>query len=451
MRANGSTPDDMDPLARIARYGWTADSRALQPWLDRVFAAPWVKILEELDRKPPGVFDDPRTVDYFSPTDMSRDLHEMTLAIRARGAQQADDGKPEAYAQLLPGGLAAVRTARNKSGARTPEFAIQCEELLLRGLGEWLERLDGRADLLRDLLTLLDRHEREMPVGGQESYWADQIILRNTLDRVGNWLPKYLEGPRPDERAKARAEAESDLVAVSWSFPWERVRRERILRVHTHYDRKVDPNWVSGLHLMNSTLWRKNQAGRLAPLDRRGLTSRRLARLQVALRLYNLERGEPAARLDQLVPAYMSEIPADPYSTGRFGYRLSNGEHLESLGNDSEEAIREAAAMDFLAAIIRPGGAARAFAIVVRAASPRPSGPGIGVGGLAVNMAGPGMAIPPPPPPRRMRIPPGTGILWSAGNDGKDDGGRRITAAGANTGTGEDWIILIPPMRPKRN
>jgi hypothetical protein len=292
MRANASVPDESDPLTRVAQRGWTAESKLLIPWLDRVFEAPWVKLLDDVEGRPLGVFEDPRSVDYFTPPDLMRDLREMTLAIRARGAQHLEEDKPETYAQLFRGGLATVRSVRNKSGARSPEFALQCEELLFVGLEDWLERLEGRADLLRDLLRVLEHHEMEMPVGGQDTYWADQVILRNTFDRVGTWLPRFLDG-RPNERANPspRAEAESDLVAFAWSVPWERVRRERILRVQTHPDRRVDPNWVSGLHLISAAMWRKNQAARLSPMDQRGLTWRRLARLQIALRLHDLERG----------------------------------------------------------------------------------------------------------------------------------------------------------------
>ena len=96
---------------------------------------------------------------------------------------------------------------------------------------EWLQRLDGRADLLRTLLDTLARHEREMPVGTDDTYSAQQIILRNTLDRLGNWLPRVLTPNRRDgDPANAQAEAEAEVVSIAWTVPWERVRRDRIVR-----------------------------------------------------------------------------------------------------------------------------------------------------------------------------------------------------------------------------
>jgi hypothetical protein len=440
-RPNGPVTDDLDPLSRIARVGWTEESHVLNAWLDRVFAGGWVKLLDEIHEKPLGVFDDPRTVDFFSPPDLPRDLREMILAMRARGAQLQQTGRPEEFVRLFRGGLAVTRCARNKTGMRTPEFALDCEETLLAGLAEWLDRLDGRPDLLRDVLAVLDRHERDMPTGGQDAHWADQVILRNTLERVGSWLPKYLEGSQPDDRAKARAEAESNLIAFAWSVPWERVRRERILRVHSQPKERVDPRWTSGLHLM--TLWRKNQMERLAPRDLRGLTWRRLARLHVALKLHALERGEPAQQLDYLVPTYMSALPTDPYSNGPFGYRLSQGESLEAPAESAEQRNRRELATELTWLFAQPGDIySGLFLFAQNAVPPRPTV------GPAVNMVGPGAAIPPPPPPRQLQIPRGAGILWSAGADGKDDGGRRIAPPGGS-GSGQDWVIIIPPVRGK--
>ena len=49
----------------------------------------------------------------------------------------------------------------------------------------------------------------------------------------------------------------------------------------------------------------------------------------------------------------------------------------------------------------------------------------------------------------RDALPAGYGILWSAGPDGKDDGGLRNGRRGASFRPGEDWIVLVPPTSPR--
>ena len=155
----------------------------------------------------------------------------MALALRALGMQRQEAKDDDSYPRLLRGGLAAVRTARYKSGLNITLTALRAEEILLAGLTEWLARLDGRADLLRELLDDLARHEREMPVGLEDTFWAEQLILRNTMERVAAWLPQLMApGRRNVEPANTQAEAEADLVAVAWTVPWERAAPQRILR-----------------------------------------------------------------------------------------------------------------------------------------------------------------------------------------------------------------------------
>src|SRR5207302_10212690 len=117
---------------------------------------------------------------------------EMVMAIRARGMQRLAEGDPSTFAELLPGGLAACRSARYMTGSRTPVLALSAEEILMEGINDWLAELEGHGDLLKTLLEVLKRHEREMPVGTDDAFWANCLILRNTLQRVGTWLPQQL-------------------------------------------------------------------------------------------------------------------------------------------------------------------------------------------------------------------------------------------------------------------
>src|SRR5262249_26835471 len=53
------------------------------------------------------------------------------------------------------------------------------------------------------------------------------------------------------------------------------------------------------------------------------------ARLQVALALYQVRHGKPAATLGELVPAYLPAVPPDPYTGAAFHYHVSRGEKLD--------------------------------------------------------------------------------------------------------------------------
>ena len=54
-----------------------------------------------------------------------------------------------------------------------------------------------------------------------------------------------------------------------------------------------------------------------------GLHWLRITQLQIALALYEVEQGRPAAKLDDLVPRYLPALPIDPYSGQSFNYRVA--------------------------------------------------------------------------------------------------------------------------------
>jgi hypothetical protein len=375
------------------------------------------------------VLEDPRDLDNYSPLDSLSDLVEMSYALRARGMQRQADGDMDTFPRLVRGGLAAARTARNLGGLASARAAHESEDVLLAGVAEWMDRLDGRPDLLRGLLVDLSRHDREMPVGSADAYWAEQVILRNTMDRVGSWLPTVL-GNRSvvTDAQNPQAEAETNLVAVAWTVPWERARRERLLRLQA--DRAVDPAWLSGLQRM--AFLRSERADVLAARDRRGLALRRFARLEVALRLYQLDHGRPAADLAALVPAYVTAVPEDPYGGRPFGYRLSA--EREEIGAGSGLLSYEASvSRGVVSALANPvGGINGAWAVVVADRPARARG--------ASRVA--------PAVPQVLVVPAGYGVLWSVGPDGRDNGGTRTGPGGTPASPGDNWVILVPPVRP---
>ena len=132
-------------------------------------------------------------------------------------------------------------------------------------------------------------------------------------------------------------------------------------------------------------------------------------RIALALRWYQAENGRPADKLDDLVPKYLPAVPDDPFQKGQpFHYRLSKGEKIVwPLGE--------------------PGG---------------PPMPPMPPGGPPPQPApAPAPLLPPP----SVEVPPGQGVLWSVGPDGRDDGGVRQANTKGYTLPGEDVIFLVPP------
>ncbi len=432
-------PNEMDILERAARMDSAADGDRLKPWLDRVFKDNWPALLEELDHKPIGVFEDPRDIDYSTPEDDPHAFREMILALRARGIQKQAEGDPATYAHFIPGALAACRSARNLGGWRTPILALQSEEIILEGINDWLANLNGHTELLKPLLEVLTRHEREMPDGLDDAFWAERVILRNTLQRVGSWLPPLLD-PKATKGTppSPKADAEAEVIAIAWNVPWERVRRERILRVFSHAEMQVNTAWLSGIHLRNR--WQTDRRNRLANLARRGLMLRRAARLQVAVRLYQIERPEPLRELAQLVPEYLPSLPDDPYIDRPFGYRLAIDEVIEvgTGGRSNQIGANEQAFIDIAAAMARPDAGIASLAILVRMT--RVQTP-TGIQLMAVSF-GPMQG---PPEGKTLNVVPGSSILWSVGPDKRDDGGHRTPRRGALPMAGQDLIFIVPP------
>ncbi len=181
---------------------------------------------------------------------------------------------------------------------------------------------------------------------------------------------------------------EAALAFACWSLPWERTRQERLLRSYYFGDGGSARAIVS-----RELLWAPPPpTSPLAILERghsRRLVRLRAAELIVALRRFQTETGRPAKRLEQLVPKYLRQMPEDPFSGRPFRYRLSQGEVIRWRERDFAES--------------RP-------------------------------------------------IPAGQGILWSVGEDKRDDDGKRqgLRIGSDDPATpGEDLIYLVPLPKAK--
>jgi len=165
------------------------------------------------------------------------------------------------------------------------------------------------------------------------------------------------------------------------------------------------------------------------------LALKRATILKLALSMYELETGEVAKSLDQLVPKYLASIPLDPDDEKPFRYRVSKGDDCIYTEPYRDESIDESGGM---------GG-------------PESGGPaGFGPPGGGAMMGGPGDEWGPmmpmlfPERPDRVIVPlrKDQGVLWCVGPDKTDDGGRWQFLSEQSRGMREDRIFLVP-MPPK--
>jgi hypothetical protein len=172
----------------------------------------------------------------------------------------------------------------------------------------------------------------------------------------------------------------------------------------------------------------------------------------LAARLYCLESGKPLRDLSELVPNYLPTLPEDPYTGRTFGYRLSEGEVIEvdGSGGTGDLGLAFSVARQVATAMAIPDGGATALFEMGRIVHARnlPPSP-IGMRLASINLG--------PAPPRASRTESNLSVLaasmivWSAGPDGKDDGGRRTPRRGVLPGVGQDWVFILPPPRVKGN
>jgi hypothetical protein len=209
----------------VLEVGWRAGDAWLAEWLDRLFDAPWPGQLARAAEMPPGVVEDPRRLALTRPLRMGTIAEWMSFYLSAHGLLQQAQGDPAAFVADLRAGLALVRNLRHDTVPSMVVAARRVEDTLLKGLDRWLESLAGRPDLLRQVLHLLLHHEAETgaPTRSRE---AQFLVVQTTMEQPEDWLTHQLiQHPAKAEPATAAA------VAVAWRVPWERARRQRLLRL----------------------------------------------------------------------------------------------------------------------------------------------------------------------------------------------------------------------------
>ncbi|HVS34143.1 MAG TPA: hypothetical protein VMS17_01095 [Gemmataceae bacterium] len=371
-------------LAAPRGQGPLLAASALTPPIDE-----WRLKLAEAADLPAGMVADPRhlTVDDVQKSSPVESAASIAVVLAAHGLQQQAHGDDAAFVDDLRAGLALSRNLRHFGTRQNMALGKSVESTLLVGLERWLEKWNGRADVLKPALAILSKHRKETETEDDDRAPVDYLIARNTLEYPVGWLAGDLAANAAGAWSAGPLEQDEALLIVQARLtPWEHAREARMLRVLFAVGRgRWQSSW-DGEAMLGSI--RYLQPSTVFP-DISGFRVCRPAALQLrmALMLFQLDRGRPAANLDELVPQYLPKLPDDPYRKGYpFGYRVSKGERIAIPSND--------------------------------------------LGGQ----------------PRKVFVAPGVGVLWSIGQDGKDDGGVEQAQSNGVCSYGEDVIFLVPVL-----
>ena len=328
--------DYEDASGYIPEKGWPKNDKEFGRWLDQIFQGAWVNQASKAVRLPLGLIQDPRLTSFDTRDWKTGDgCSNMGLLFACRALQLQARGDSRQALQHLEAALALSRQLRHNSPDSFYLAGHRMEGWTLKAFEHWLEKIGPDKKLLREALTLLQRHEAAIP-DATGTIKAEYLIL-------GNSLPSVHEKKLVEE-----------LHRAAYQTPWEKERQDRIDRAATlgRLRQAEKPPWqvtgsfdpAQGLppeHGPGSGLsakeWEKflgqswaethSMAHMIPRLRRR--PSLRAAQLVTALLLYQADKGHLPAQLNDLVPNYLAALPIDPSTGKSFHYRISKGEEIK--------------------------------------------------------------------------------------------------------------------------
>ncbi len=278
-------------------------------WLDEMFQQPWAGQLAKATPMAPGI--------------VGEELYAYARTAEllvARGLQAQAHGDPVAFVKHLATGLALVRQGRHGAPSDHSRITWATEMFLLQGIERWLERQDGRPELLRQVLTLLVDHDKAQASDRDDALRADYLQALYLLNQPSKWEHllhwKESSDPTPLEW----------MEPFAWQPKWEQARLERLVRQQAYL---WDQSLPLAEPLHRARFWmlitedsplhnhRPDQHPHYAAQE-----------LMLALRIHQAEKGQPAKTLQELTPTILQDLPVDPTTEKPFGYRVSRGEKV---------------------------------------------------------------------------------------------------------------------------
>lgn len=359
----------LEQLFAVVEMGWPENRPDLERWMDRLCAGDWIDKALAMRCMPAGVLEDPNDMTFISPYKVSNDTRQLTTALVVRGLQQQVRGDDAEFVRLADASLAATRTGRNKTTELGFMIARNWSAPVLKGLDVWLKNLDGRPDLLREMLAALQEHDANTPYDPAALRLAEQVVVRNSYKAPQTWAHRLndfgLESMPRSPVDEKTGRAESEWLAFAWNVPWEKERLRRLIGRGNGTTPNVSPirkarYWVekqfdpaakppgsladdAGLgeglpgYDLTQVLAGFRRVGTLAESELVFAAEVRIAILKVALRLYQQETGKLPESLDPLVPKYLPAVPVDPFDGLPIRYRLSAGEVIYGKQKESTQ------------------------------------------------------------------------------------------------------------------
>lgn len=388
-----------DRVEAALRTGWPDDAQ-LNDWLDRVTdetgnpgdERPWPALARAAATRPVGPFEPPQLAGTPLATAQAlENARRLGQAALARGLQAQARGDHAAFAPAFATAAALVRCLRRGGGMRALEAAMELERTAVSAAERWLERSEARPERAAALAALTASADSG-PVDLRPYALADRYVSRALLTAPGQWFATELAPPGAPPEVAA---PEADLIALAWTVPWERERTRRLIG---HHGEQFGPNGLNLVRVADGRPGRRLLFGarpnlELTEPEHQLRVALRFLVLKAALRAYKLERGALPASADELVArGYLAAVPLDPFADNRpLGYRVSLGETLMSVGNENRQRRGE---------------------------------PLVGS--------------------ETVQVEAGRAILWSAGPDRVDGGGRALPGGGPRAA---DIVVLVPEWK----
>ncbi len=226
-------------LVAALHQGWPAADADLDDYLSRLGDDEWRTKLAEAADLPTGMAEDPRrlTVADLTRLPEPQSAPSMAFVLAVSGLRRQAHGNDAAFVEDLRVGLSLSRNLRHYGPPRNAAIGKSVEGILLIGADRWLERLDGRPDLLKQALTLLSDHLKEAEAEDGDRVLVDYLIARNTLEYPLDWLTEDLDNENRPGPGDSRARDEALTEVQARLVPWEHARQERLLRVLFEGDR----------------------------------------------------------------------------------------------------------------------------------------------------------------------------------------------------------------------
>jgi hypothetical protein len=323
----------------ILYQGWPAEDAEIGRWFDEMFAGPWADQCRKAAAMPPGLFMDPRTPGWDG-TNSAKRCSMAACLFSARALQLQARGDDAAGLAHLETALALSRQIRHYASTNVFLTSLSMERSALSGFDRWLIEAEREPKRLVKGLTALRHHESLIP-DVADNIKAEYVMIRRFIDID---LGRYLDHNSSLEKA---------VLNSSWHLPWERQRQLRLINA-VFQSLVQNANTIRGASEYGLPLpegpTTKLSADEWSVLLRDalivnegyfiflrdhvnrgyGFVNVRARQLFIALALYEAEHKKSAAKLEDLVPAYLPTMPLDPYSNRPFFYKISAGEVVES-------------------------------------------------------------------------------------------------------------------------